>query len=203
VTSKLAHRFNQRAGRYDNPWSAWIGEYELRKIRPLIPDNSRVLDFGCGTGRTSLDLLKRGCSVTAYDISHEMLAVAQSKIERAGLKAEFAFDESALIGKTWSYITCIGVLDYYSDPTSILEKLYEYLIPGGRLVVTFPNALSPLGWFYATGSKLTVPVYLCTPRTAINAIERAGYRLISLGYAFPGFRWIGLTLVLGLDKRHL
>ncbi len=76
----IGDHFNARAKRYDNPLTAFIGERELRQIRPLVPVNSIVLDYGCGTGRTTLDLLKRGCIVTAYDISSEMLAIAQKKV---------------------------------------------------------------------------------------------------------------------------
>jgi hypothetical protein len=46
--SFIRQRFDQRAARYDNPLTAWIGEQELRQIRPLIPPDATVLDYGCG-----------------------------------------------------------------------------------------------------------------------------------------------------------
>jgi len=194
--------FDMRAPHYDRALTAFIGERELRQIRPFVPAGSNVLDYGCGTGRTTLDLLRRGCTVTAFDISREMLLIAERK--SAGMKPAadqvvFITEQSELAGRTWPFITCIGVLDYYPDPQPLLKLLKSHLAPGGRLVITHPNALSPLGWLYALGSRFTVAV---TPRTAsfaLLACSRAGFTVVALRYAFPAVRGLGLTLVLALE----
>jgi SAM-dependent methyltransferase len=196
TTPVIEKRFDARARYYDNPLTAMIGEHELRQVRPLIPAGSVVLDYGCGTGRTTLDLLRRGCTVTAYDISAEMLSVAQGKALRENLAAEFTLDPGCLSGRTWPVVACIGVMDYYPDPLPLLKQLLAYMATGGRLVLTFPNAASPLGWLYAIGSRLTVPV---TPRTEAyvsRALQSAGLAIDALRYAFPGQPRLGHTLVL-------
>lgn len=195
---KVAAGFNSRAARYDNPLTGFIGERELRLVRRLVPAGCAVLDFGCGTGRTTLDHLRRGCQVMAYDISLEMLQRAENKARRAGFQAEFTVDPRRLEGCRWPVVTCIGVLDYYPDPQPLLRQLKSYLAPGGILVVTYPNALSPLAWLYALGSRLTVPAFLKTPAAARRAAAQAGLELLHLDYAFPAVRPIGHTLVLGL-----
>ena len=48
-----------------------------------LPGN-RVLDAGCGTGKSFLPLLERGFEVTACDQSEAMLDVAASKAGRHG-----------------------------------------------------------------------------------------------------------------------
>ncbi|MCW5861320.1 MAG: class I SAM-dependent methyltransferase, partial [Caldilineales bacterium] len=145
----IRQHFNDFAPRYDNHLTAFVGERELRQIRPLVPAGSLVLDYGCGTGRTTLDLLRRGCTVTAYDISTGMLDQAITKAARLNLTAEFISDPAQLSGREWPVITCIGVLDYYPEPGPLLELLKGYMAPGGLLVVTYPNAYSPWGWLYA------------------------------------------------------
>ena len=195
---RIARRFDQRARHYDNPWTAFIGERELRAIRRCVPAGASVLDYGCGTGRTTLDLLRRGCVVTAYDISKGMLAIARQKAVDEGLSADFAADESMLGSRAWPFVTCIGVLDYYADPVPLLQRVSSYLRPAGRLVVTFPNALSPLAWAYATASRLTTRAHACTPRKAREAARSAGLEVTSLRYAFPALPPLGLTLVLEL-----
>ena len=199
---KVAQRFNARANRYDNPVTAFIGEREMRVIRPLVPAGSVLLDYGCGTGRSALDHLRRGCHVTGYDISGQMLALAEARAQAEGLaaEAEFTADEAHLAGRTWPVVTAIGVLDYYADPVPLLKTLCGYLAPKARLVVTYPNALSPLAWLYALGSRFTVPCIPRTPAFARGAAARAGLQVFSLGYAFPAATWLGHTLVVGLSK---
>jgi 2-polyprenyl-3-methyl-5-hydroxy-6-metoxy-1,4-benzoquinol methylase len=199
---QVGNRFDDRAEQYDNPLTAFIGERELRAIRTLVQPHSEVLDYGCGTGRTTLDLLARGCNVTAYDISSEMLARAEVKAKQKGFVAQFTADESALFGRRWPVVTCIGVLDYYIDPLPLLKALCEYLEPDGILVVTYPNGLSPLGWIYALTSHFTVPSHVKSPRSVRQAAAQVGLKIFSLKFAFPALAPIGHTLVVGMVSEN-
>ena len=196
--NQIRHRFDSRAANYDNPLTAFIGECELRAIRKLVPPQTEVLDYGCGTGRTTLDHLRRGCKVTAYDISPKMLAIAKVKAVEMGFEAGFTTDPGRLEGRTWPIVTCIGVLDYYPDPVPLMKTLRAYLGPSGLLVVTFPNALSPLAWMYIAGSRITVPAIARTPGFVRRSATRAGFQIPFLYYAFPGIPHLGHTLVASL-----
>ena len=195
---KIGQHFNARAARYDNAVTAFVGERELRPIRRLVPPGSQVLDYGCGTGRTTLDHARRGCQVTAYDLSPEMLARAQAKAQELQLVIEFVTDPAKLTARTWPVVTCIGVLDYYPNPGPLLRTLSQFLTPTGRLIVTYPNALSPLGWLYTGLSRFTVPATPRSPHFAQQAAAQAGLHVASLEYAFPAIRPIGHTLILEL-----
>jgi 2-polyprenyl-3-methyl-5-hydroxy-6-metoxy-1,4-benzoquinol methylase len=177
----------------------FMGERELRVIRTFVPEGSTVLDYGCGSGRTTIDHLRRGCTVTAYDLSREMLALAEHRAAGMDPAAEFTADEGSLAGRTWPLVTCIGVLDYYTDPQPLLATLRGYVQPGGRLVVTWPNALSPLGQAYRIGSALfTLGSHPRSAGSATRACEEAGLRVESLRYAAPQVRGLAHTLVLAL-----
>lgn len=196
----VRRHFNRRAAHYDNPVTAFIGERELRLIRQLVPQGSTVLDYGCGTGRTTIDLLQRGCRVTAYDISQEMIGLAEARAGQLGFSAEFTTDADQLAGRVWPLVTCIGVLDYYADTQPLLKLLGSFLAPGGHLIVTYPNALSPLGWAYALGSRFRFPVVPHTPHYARQVALCSGLQSISLGYAFPAIPLLGHTLVVEMVK---
>jgi 2-polyprenyl-3-methyl-5-hydroxy-6-metoxy-1,4-benzoquinol methylase len=48
-----------------------------------------IIDIGCGTGRHSIELSKRGYSVTGIDLSESLLARAKEKAIKQGLKINF------------------------------------------------------------------------------------------------------------------
>jgi hypothetical protein len=90
------------------------------------------------------------------------------------------------------------VLDYYPDPKQLLIELSGYLEPNGRLIVTFPNALSPMGWLYFLLSRFTTPATPRSPGFIRRAARDAGLRVSSLLYAFPNLNFIGYTVVMAL-----
>ncbi len=197
---RIERHFDARAARYHNPLTDFMGECELRVIRAFVPEGSRVLDYGCGSGRTAIDHLRRGCAVTAYDVSREMLALAERRARALELAAEFVADASALEGRRWPLVTCVGVLDYYVDPQPLLAALRTHVEPGGRLVVTWPNSRSPLGQAYRAASALfTLAAHPRSAARARGACGGAGLRVDELAYAAPQVRGLAHTLVLALS----
>ncbi|HEX9331907.1 MAG TPA: methyltransferase domain-containing protein [Anaerolineales bacterium] len=200
MIEKIGNSFEKRAAHYDNPITAYIGERELRAIRSLVPPGSSVLDYGCGSGRSALDHARRGCSVTAYDLSPNMLSLAENKAKQIGLNLEFTSAVDQLIGRRWPVVTCIGVLDYYPDPRPLLSELSHYLEENGRLIVTWPNALSPFGWLYFVLSRFTTPSMPRTPMFTQRVAKELGLQISSLRYAFPGLAPLGFTLVVEMRQ---
>ena len=200
MTDRIGKSFEERAGHYDNPATAYIGERELGVIRTLVPAGSRLLDYGCGTGRSALDHARRGCRVTAFDISAQMLSFAAGKAKQQGLELELTSDEKHLAGRTWPLVTCIGVLDYYPDPLPLLSQLQQYVEGGGKLIVTWPNALSPFGWLYFVLSRFTTPATPRTPGFVRAAAKSAGLQVSRLLYAVPAGTPLGFTLVVEMKK---
>jgi len=200
MTERVGNSFEKRAAHYDNPLTAYIGERELRAIRKLVPAGSTLLDYGCGTGRSTLDHARRGCQVTAYDLSPNMLSVAESKAKGETLNVEFITDKNLLTHRKWHLVSCIGVMDYYPDPRPLLRELNQYLENDGRLILTWPNATSPIGWFYFLGSRFTVPSTPRTPAFVRKVAKEVRLQVSSLLYAFPAWPMLGFTLVVEMRR---
>ncbi len=54
-----------------------------------IEKGKRVLEVGCGTGRTACYLAEQGCDVTAIDIRPEMISKAKIRAEKQGVRVNF------------------------------------------------------------------------------------------------------------------
>ena len=107
------------------------------------PAGQRWLDVGCGTGRLSRALARRGCTVLGFDASPEMIrvAMAESSAEQLATAPEFRLlpvDEIRTLGK-FDGILCNSVLEYLEDPDACIAACVECLRPGGRLLVSVPN----------------------------------------------------------------
>ncbi|MEY3073395.1 MAG: hypothetical protein RLZZ554_69, partial [Actinomycetota bacterium] len=68
-----------------------------------LTSSTSILDVGCGPGRHSLELARRGFPVTGIDISETFIDIARSTADREGLtNAKFvvadARDEKAILG---------------------------------------------------------------------------------------------------------
>jgi SAM-dependent methyltransferase len=119
----------------EHDYETWTLHLEERARRFGVRGR-RLLDAACGTGKSFLPFLARDYSVTACDISAEMLEVAAAKAPEANL---FLADVRAL-GEVGSFdlITCLDdVMNYLvedSDLDRVFASLAPNLAPGGVLV---------------------------------------------------------------------
>lgn len=122
------------------PWLAAIER--LARRHGLAGD--RLLDVGCGTGKSFLPLIERGFRVTACDISPEMAALAQAK---AGSRADVHVADMRRLPEFGKFdlITCIDdAINHLLSPGEVADALcgmYANLAPGG-IVVFDANTLS-------------------------------------------------------------
>lgn len=202
--SFIRRKFDLHASQYlRNPVTHWVGRSELATLKSMIPrpqkaGESVALDFGCGTGRVTALLLELGYDVTGYDLSPAMLERARALLGE-NPNVLFTSDPQDLGGR-WPLIVSLGVLDYYPDSTSLWDEWSQLLAPDGKLLVTAPNALSPLAWFYAFFSRFTCQAYVTTLEALMPAAQAAGFSLFDVKFAFPQYKW-GHTIVLGFQLR--
>lgn len=105
---------------------------------------SRVLDVGCGPGRHSVALARRGVSVTGVDVSGELLAIAAEDARAAGVPASF-FEVDARqmpFDDEFEFVLSLaGAFGFMGDDDPlVLRRMAEAARPGGSVVVTVANA---------------------------------------------------------------
>ncbi|MBV6458205.1 MAG: Ubiquinone biosynthesis O-methyltransferase [Fimbriimonadaceae bacterium] len=126
----------------------------LEEVMSLTPGMT-ILDIGCGVGRHSVELAKRGYVVTGIDLSPGMLAQAQSAAEGASVEVRWVEGNATNfdLGEQFDGVVCLceggfGLVGLGEDPVkhdlAILRRTYEHLAPGGFFVLTAMNGYATI-----------------------------------------------------------
>lgn len=104
-----------------------------------VTAGARMLDAGCGTGRYSLELARRGYIVTGLDASTQLVAAAQRRASCTSVPVSFAVGDILALPAIRSYdgILCRGVLNDLLDEHSRQEVFFTLaraLRPAGVLI---------------------------------------------------------------------
>ncbi len=75
---KLFENYGQKYEQ-ENFTTGTLGECDFIENELNFNKSLKILDVGCGTGRHSIELTRRGYSVTGIDLSESMLAFAREK----------------------------------------------------------------------------------------------------------------------------
>ena len=111
----------------------------------------KILDVGCGTGRHSIELTKRGYSVTGIDFSESQLASARQKAAKDYLKIDFQkhdvrnlpFDKEF----DFAIMLCEGgfpLMETDEMNFEILKSVTKSLKEKSKFIFTTLNGLFPL-----------------------------------------------------------
>lgn len=143
--NELREVYRRVAGRYDFQ-HALITAKSDQKGRKLLVEHAvsagdNVLDCGSGTGTTGILAARKvgpDGRVTLFDLSDEMLTVAEEKVADAGLRDRIAFQTGDIVHLPFDDGEFDVVLSTYSmcplyDPKEGALELYRVTRPGGRI----------------------------------------------------------------------
>lgn len=95
-----------------------------------------VLDVACGTGVVIPDYLARNvASVTAVDISPEMVKIAQAKFPQENVHVLCGDIEEIKLDRRFDCIVVYNAFPHFPDPEKLITTLSGLLVPGGTLTV--------------------------------------------------------------------
>ena len=132
-----------------------LGERLFRERRFDLRNARRILDVGSGAGQIAGHLLKYAdpeAEITCFDISHEMLRRARTRL-RSGRPRFVVADLCQLPFPDGSFdcVTCGYVLEHVPDPRAGLAELSRVMRPGARMLLLttedgFSGAWTSLVW---------------------------------------------------------
>ncbi|MFH1420788.1 MAG: amino acid permease [Candidatus Aenigmatarchaeota archaeon] len=133
--------FNRFSWFFDKTFPLWYSRVDIREVMKNLKlrRGDKVLDFGCGSGITTLEVAKRvgrRGTVVAIDLSAKQLERAACKIENAIKHSNVIFikehEPIPFKKSTFDGIVGVGVLEHLPDPEKTLKRLLSFLRPGGR-----------------------------------------------------------------------
>lgn len=158
----------------------------LDRVSARLSPTDHVLEQGCGTGTTALELAPRVASYVATDISQGMIEIAQRKsadrpVEGLSFSVAPAV-ETRFEPNSFDAVLNFNLLHLVADLPAALERAKSLLKPGG-LYITKTPCLSEMGLFV----RLVVPAMqffgkapsatFFTQRELEHAMERSGFEL--------------------------
>ncbi|RKR02862.1 class I SAM-dependent methyltransferase [Maricaulis maris] len=125
-------------------------EHKLDRIRSHLTPDTRMLEFGCGTGGNARRLAPHAGSILATDLSGEMLRIAKARGDEEGLTnisyERGDFLELDLPAGQFDMVLGMSILHLLDDRHAAMAKARQLLKPGG-LFITSTACLLDGFWF--------------------------------------------------------
>jgi SAM-dependent methyltransferase len=169
---------------------------ELLHHDTRYPAGARVLEAGCGVGAQTITLAANSpeAIITAVDINPESLKVVAERVRERGL-TNVTLRQADLLDppfapESFDHVFVCFVLEHLPEPTQILRRLRELLVPAGTITVIEGDHGST---FFSPDSELAHRAVQCQ----ITLQARAG------GDACIGRRLYPLVVESGFSDIHV
>lgn len=124
----------------DIDYALWADFLEKIIKRDCHGTPELLLDLGCGTGKMTLELAKRGYDMTGVDLSPEMLNVARERAESEGLDVLWLCQDMTdfeLYGTVDVALCCLDGINHLTSPSALkktFDLVHNYLSPDGLFI---------------------------------------------------------------------
>lgn len=141
----IGQLFDRIAPTYDalnHGLSLSIDKRWRRRVVRMLPKADRVLDVAVGTADLTIEMLKQAKAeqVVGIDLSKEMMAIGEQKVERMGYEKQVRFvfgnaQQMPFEDASFDGVTCAYGCRNFSDLEAGLREMYRVLKPGGQVTI--------------------------------------------------------------------
>ncbi len=178
-----------RQSAYNNAASRW----RIVEIVRFAHGARRALDVGCYEGSIASQINSDSCKVAGIDASYPALLVSRNIV--SGRVAQAAFEEGLPFkGETFDLVVAGEIIEHIVDTDFFVKELRRVLIPGGKLIVTTPNAAS-LGRriYLALGKSPFLEASFTYPSDSAGHVRYFTKDLLADFLGHHGFKTLGAT----------
>lgn len=174
-------------------WASY--EAKLGHVRSLLLPTDTVLEIGCGSGNTALQLAPYCARMTASDISSQMIRCARGQRQNTDVKnVRFVHADAtrALTDAPFDKILAFSLLHLVPDLQATLAAVHHQLKPGGlfisKTVCLGERNLGVRSMVRLIKAAPFIPdVSLLSRSGLLSMIQRSGFEIIETRY-FGGQR---------------
>lgn len=117
-----------------------LQKYKIKEISKFIKGKS-MLDIGCGVGSITKAFEKHFDRIVGIDGSEVKIEKANRLNSAPNISYLLTMFDEYVAEEKFEFIVSTNVLEHVSDSVSFLKTIKKWLTPGGRVVITVPNAL--------------------------------------------------------------
>lgn len=121
---------------------------DLEAWERLVSESGRpILDLGCGTGRVSLHLARRGHEVCAVDVEPALLDAARERAAAEGLRVATECADARRLDLGQEFGLAIAAMQFIqmvgdeAQRAKVLRSVAAHLEPGGRLAAAILDGI--------------------------------------------------------------
>jgi 2-polyprenyl-6-hydroxyphenyl methylase/3-demethylubiquinone-9 3-methyltransferase len=119
---------------YENRW-----RLTLRLVTDVLEPGARILDLAAAQGNFSLALAEMDYDVTWNDLREELAEYVRLKYERGRIQFEPGNVFDLEFPHSFDAVLLTEVIEHVAHPDQLLEKIANFVRPGGYIILTTPN----------------------------------------------------------------
>jgi len=193
TTPKSAIFWDKLARRYAAKPISNVEAYEqtMDRVRHYLSKDASVLELGCGSGSTALQLANHVGHYRACDFSGEMIAIANEKLAQSDqanldfIKADLhseSLDERA----PYDAVLAFNVIHLFEDTPEALKRINALIKPDGLLISKTACLSGLYGLFRIPIFVMQLfgkapPVRFISSKRLVALMQEAGFEIVEQG----------------------